>query len=110
MDDLPNAVLTIAGPDEWGLEAQWRQRTHERGRVVFPGMVSGDEKADLLARADLFCLPSTAEGFSNAVLEALASATAVMLSPQCNFPEVESANAGVVVDADAGRMAAAMRA
>jgi glycosyltransferase involved in cell wall biosynthesis len=108
MDEFPDAVLMIAGPDEWELEAQWRERA-PHGRVFFPGMIGGEEKADVLARADLFCLPSLAEGFSNAVLEALAGATAVMLSPECNFPEVEEAGAGVIVDAEAGAMAVAMR-
>jgi glycosyltransferase involved in cell wall biosynthesis len=103
----PDAVLVMAGPDEWKLEEQWRAAAGDlqRGRVFFPGMVAGHEKADLLARADLFSLPSIGEGFSIAVLEALASGTAVMLSPGCHFPEVEAAGAGVVVDADAGAMA-----
>jgi glycosyltransferase involved in cell wall biosynthesis len=111
-DTVPRAVLMIAGPDEWNLQERWRGRATRRdaaGRVIFPGMIDGDVKADVLARADLFCLPSVAEGFSNAALEALASATAVMLSPACNFPEVEHAHAGVIVEADAGRMATAIR-
>ena len=112
MDSAPRAVLMIAGPDEWDLQRRWRDRATRHGagdRVLFPGMLGGDVKADVLARADLFCLPSVAEGFSNAVLEALASATAVMLSPACNFPEVAQVHAGVIVEADAARMAAAMR-
>lgn len=107
MGQFPAARLIIAGPDEWSLEAQWRERAGDR--VVFPGMISGEVKADVLARADLFCLPSTAEGFSNAVLEALANGTAVMLSPQCHFPEVESAGAGMIVEAEVEPMAAKMR-
>ena len=111
MDDFPDSVLMIAGPDEWGLERQWQERARGliANRILFPGMIGGEEKADVLARADLFCLPSLAEGFSNAVLEALASATAVMLSPSCNFPEVERAEAGVIVDPDPARMEVAMR-
>jgi glycosyltransferase involved in cell wall biosynthesis len=110
MNDFPRAVLMIAGPDEWGLEKEWRTRIPAGGRVLFPGMLGGEEKADVLARADLFCLPSLAEGFSMAVLEALASSTAVMLSPTCNFPEVESAKAGIIVDAEVERMVPAIRA
>jgi glycosyltransferase involved in cell wall biosynthesis len=109
MSDFPDAVLMTAGPDEWGLEQQWRARVPAGNRVIFPGMISGEQKADVLARADLFCLPSVAEGFSNAVLEALASSTAVMLSPRCNFPEVESAKAGVIVNAEIEPMVCAMR-
>lgn len=112
MEGFPRAVLMIAGPDEWGLERRWRERVARDAvgnRILFPGMIGGDDKADVLARADLFCLPSMAEGFSNAVLEALASSTAVMLSPACNVPEVEQAHAGVIVEADPEQMAAAMR-
>ncbi|MEA2235585.1 MAG: hypothetical protein QOC81_309 [Thermoanaerobaculia bacterium] len=111
MDDFPDAVLMIAGPDEWGSETAWRERARDvlGDRVFFAGMIGGEEKADVLARADLFSLPSLAEGFSNAVLEALASATAVMLSPECNFPEVEEAGAGVIVNTDAEKMADALR-
>ncbi len=110
-DRCPNAVLVMAGPDEWGVEGRYREKVRSAGlgeRVVFPGMVSGEDKLDLLARADLFCLPSKAEGFSMAVLEALASATPVLLSPGCHFPEVEAAGAGRISPADPSAMASAM--
>ena len=107
---FPNTILMMAGPDEWRLEPQWRERL--RGvladRVIFPGMLTGDEKEDVLARADLFSLPSAGEGFSMAALEALAHGTAVMLSPGCHFPEVEQAGAGLVVPAEPRAMAAAL--
>ena len=110
-DRVPSAVLVMAGPDEFGLEQQMRVRVEERGlagRVVFTGMVSGEDKLDLLARADLFCLPSDAEGFSIAILEALASGTAVLISPGCHFPEVQTAGAGVVAAPTSSAFAAAM--
>jgi glycosyltransferase involved in cell wall biosynthesis len=70
--------------------------------------VTGQAKRDLLARADLFCLPSDGEGFSMAVLEALASATPVLLSRGCHFPEAEAAGAGRVVDATPHDLAEAL--
>lgn len=97
----PKAVLVMAGPDEWGMMETLRARAASAGladRVVFPGLVQDERKVDLLARADLFCLPSVAEGFSMAVLEAMASRTAVLLSPGCYFPDVQSAGAGRVCD------------
>lgn len=108
---LPNAVLVMAGPDEWGCERKFQQTVSQAGlqdRVIFPGMVSGEAKLDLLARADLFCLPSDAEGFSMAVLEALASGTPVLLSPGCHFPEVETAGVGRVVSPTSKALAQAM--
>jgi glycosyltransferase involved in cell wall biosynthesis len=107
----PDAILVLAGPDEWGLQDRFRDRVRSAGlgaRVRFPGMVAGTEKLDLLARANLFSLPSDGEGFSMAVLEALAAETAVLLSPGCHFPEVETEGAGLVAAADANALGAAL--
>ena len=109
----PEALLVVAGPDEWGLEGRLRARIRQAGlcqRVVFPGMVSGEDKLNWLARADIFLRPSEAEGFSVAVLEALASSTAVLLSPACHFPEVEAAGAGRVVSSEPTALGAALAA
>lgn len=105
---FPETVLVIAGPDERGLERRLRDLVREAGvttRVVFPGMVGGIEKRDLLARADLFCLPSEGEGFSMAVLEALASATPVLLSAGCHFPEAQAAGVGRIAPTEPGALA-----
>lgn len=107
----PHAVLVMAGPDEWGLQPAWSAQAAAAGPasgVLFTGMLTGPEKDDMLARADLFALPSVGEGFSMAVLEALAARTAVMLSPGCNFPEVDEAGGGVTVPAAADAMADAL--
>jgi glycosyltransferase involved in cell wall biosynthesis len=101
----------MAGPDEFGLAEGFRVRVGALGlqdRVLFTGMVQGGDKLDLLARADVFCLPSDAEGFSIAVLEALASGTAVLLSPGCHFPQVVSDRCGEVVTPESGAIAAAL--
>jgi glycosyltransferase involved in cell wall biosynthesis len=98
-----HAKLVLAGPDEFGLRSRLESIVNESGlrsRVVFPGMVTGEQKRSLLARADLFCLPSDAEGFSIAILEALASETPVLISPRCHFPAVAAAGAGVIVEND----------
>ena len=108
---VPEAVLVMAGPDEWGLQATWAARAsaaRSASRVLFTGMLTGDTKADMLARADVFALPSIGEGFSMAALEALAAQTAVILSPGCHFPEVQEAGAGVIVPAEATAMADAL--
>jgi glycosyltransferase involved in cell wall biosynthesis len=97
----PSAHLVMAGPDEFEMERSLRQRLAGRdlaGRIHFPGMVTGDRKLDLLARADLFGLPSDAEGLSMSMLESLASGTAVLISPGCHFPAAVAAGAGVEVD------------
>jgi glycosyltransferase involved in cell wall biosynthesis len=110
-NEFPKARLVMAGPDEWGIVEKFRQEIVKAGignRVLFPGMVTGEAKQKLLARADLFCLPSDAEGFSVAVLEALANSTAVLLSPGCHFPEVEKTGAGRVVQPEVGALSKAL--
>jgi glycosyltransferase involved in cell wall biosynthesis len=98
-----NLRLVMAGPDEFGLINKFHQTIIDNNLqeyVIFPGMVLGDEKKKLLARADLFVLPSFSEGFSMAILEALASSTAVLISPQCNFNEIQDVDAGIVISND----------
>jgi len=108
---LPSAYLVIAGPDEWRSEAKLRARAQEGGwndRLVFTGMIEGEQKLDLLARAQLFVLPSDAEGFSVAVLEAMASGTALLLSPGCHFPEIVTAGAGLISETHPASLGSAL--
>jgi glycosyltransferase involved in cell wall biosynthesis len=110
--EFPQTTLVIAGPDEVGLQSRLEVQAAAAGlssRVRFPGMVTGDLKRRLLARADLFCLPSAAEGFSMAVLEALACGTPVLISEGCHFPDVERAGAGSVVRIDLDSLEGGLR-
>jgi glycosyltransferase involved in cell wall biosynthesis len=96
-----NLKLILAGPDQHNILEQLKNKIALAGagnNVCVPGMVTGELKCKLLARADLFCLPSLAEGFSIAVLEAMASATPVLITPECNFPDVEKEGAGWIVE------------
>jgi glycosyltransferase involved in cell wall biosynthesis len=97
----PDAVLILAGPDPVQMGARLRAIAHSAGladRVVLTGTVSGESKLDLLARADIFCLPSSSEGFSMAILEAMASYSALLITPGCCFPRLSSAGAGIEVE------------
>lgn len=107
----PDLYLVMAGYDQCNAEARWFSKARSEGyghRLIFTREVSGSEKEDLLERADLFSLPSRGEGLSMAMLEALAHGTAVMLSPECCFPEAERAGAGIVVERNLEKMIAAL--
>jgi glycosyltransferase involved in cell wall biosynthesis len=101
-NQFPDWHLVIAGPDG-GYLATARQLVsehHLNDRVTFTGMLEGDVKSAARAACELFVQPSFSEGFSMAILEALASAKPVLLTPGCNFPEAARAGAAVEVEAD----------
>lgn len=56
--------------------------------VNFKGWVTGDELEDLFKITDVLILPSWAEGFPNAVIEAMASGLAVIVSEVGNVPDI----------------------
>ena len=110
-DKYPDSVLVIAGPDEFGLIPSIQdslQKKNLEHRVFFPGMTTGELKRNLLARADLFVLPSYMEGFSMCVLEALGSAKPVIITQACHFPEVERENAGIIIKENLPELTAAL--
>ena len=77
--------------------------------VVFTGPVYGEVKRQLLAAADVFALPSYSEGFSVAVLEAAAAGLPVLLTRECNFPELAAAGAAVEISPEARAIETGLR-
>jgi glycosyltransferase involved in cell wall biosynthesis len=106
----PDVRLVVAGPDG-GARAEFEHRVSGHGlmeRVHLVGPLAGRAKWDALADAAGFCLPSRQEGFSMAILEALACRVPVVASAACHFPEVAEVGAGAVVPLDAESIAAAL--
>ncbi len=96
----PDIELVLAGPDYGELpviEKKLSQMT-AANRVQIPGSIYGDEKIGALHGASCFALTSLNEGFSVAILEALACGLPVVISENCYFPEVEEAEAGIVAN------------
>ncbi|HWS72296.1 MAG TPA: glycosyltransferase [Thermoanaerobaculia bacterium] len=99
---LPRARFVIAGNDEEHLVPKLRALAASRGvesRMEFRGALSAIERDALLARAAVFALPSHSENFGNVVLEALAMATPVVVTPEVGLAEeVQRAECGVVAN------------
>lgn len=85
----PEAVLILAGPDDGYQEiAETFLEEHSLGdRVRLVGMLTDSVKKAALADADLFVLPSYSEGFSIAVLEAMAAGVPALVSDRVGFGE-----------------------
>jgi phosphatidyl-myo-inositol alpha-mannosyltransferase len=64
------------------------------------GHLGDDELADRYRRAWVFCLPSTYEGFGVPYIEAMASGTAVVATPNPGAREVLHGGGGVIAEDD----------
>lgn len=95
----PDWILVIAGSDQLGhrSEVEGIASTLDlKDTVLFTGPLYGQLRLAALAAARIFVLPSFSEGFSMALLEALACHLPVLTTPGCNFPEVEEKQAGII--------------
>jgi glycosyltransferase involved in cell wall biosynthesis len=105
--DLPDVQLVIAGPDEGDTLSDLTELIRTLGidnRVTFTGLLRGPTKWSALAASTLFVLPSHSEGFSVSILEALGCGLPVLVSHNCNFPEITETACGWEIDADEGQL------
>jgi glycosyltransferase involved in cell wall biosynthesis len=103
----PDLHLLVAGKDD-GAWRPFTERIETLGladRVTYLGHVGGERARQVWAAADAFILPSYSEGFSMAVLEALACAMPCLITTACHFPELEIAQGALVVNPEAGELA-----
>jgi glycosyltransferase involved in cell wall biosynthesis len=94
----PEVKLVVAGPDD-GYRQTFVERIAQlkiEPHVHMVGALHGAMKYRAMVDAACFCLPSRQEGFSVAILEAMACASPVVISDECRFPEVQTGGAGFV--------------
>jgi len=99
--------LVIAGPnpeDYKRIIIQMLRAGNAMNHYTFTGMVTGREKLAILARADIFVLPSYSEVLGLSALEAMACGLPVVITKQCHFPEVEEKGAGKVINPESDEL------
>jgi glycosyltransferase involved in cell wall biosynthesis len=108
---FPELHVLLAGNDDGAL-APFRDRCECLGisdRVSRVGHVSGEQARMVWAAADAFVLPSYSEGFSMAILEALACRLPALATTSCHFPELAAAEGGIVVEPTAEGVTSGLR-
>jgi glycosyltransferase involved in cell wall biosynthesis len=81
-------ILVFAGNGEIAKAEKLSKELGIEKRVRFLGWVNGDEKDKIFREASIFCLPSYAEGFPMAVLDAWAYGIPVVTTPVGGIPDI----------------------
>jgi glycosyltransferase involved in cell wall biosynthesis len=104
MRHIPDAYLAIVGNDENHYRPVLDELAAAHGisdRVFFTGPLYGYDKNSLLKHASVLVLPSYSENFGIIVLEAMAAACPVLVTPEVGAADiVREYRCGIVLDGD----------
>jgi glycosyltransferase involved in cell wall biosynthesis len=109
--DWADLHVVLAGNDDGALDT-FRSTVAAGGmadRFTHVGHVSGENARRVWGAADAFILPSYSEGFSMAILEALAARLPVIATTACHFADLARSEAGIVVEPNAPAVVHALR-
>lgn len=87
-NEFPDWKVVFAGNGEIDLATKLSETLNISGNVIFKGWISGKEKEELFYSSSIFCLPSYAEGFPMAVLDAWAYGMPVVTTPVGGLPDI----------------------
>ncbi|HVY22536.1 MAG TPA: glycosyltransferase [Steroidobacteraceae bacterium] len=108
----PEFSLVLAGNDEEGYRAKLDKLADRLGvkqRIIFLGHVGDRYKWTLYRHARVFVLPSTSENFGNVVIEAMAMACPVVVTPGVGVADlVHRVQCGTVTDNEPAALARAV--
>jgi glycosyltransferase involved in cell wall biosynthesis len=100
LEEFPNTMLDVVG-DGTAL-SQFKNLAASLGlenHISFHGKVNHNQVLSLLRRADLFCFPTSSEGFPKVVVEALACGLPVVTTRVSVLPELIS-GCGILIEQD----------
>jgi len=103
LKEFPGAEFVFVGPDQSGFKSVLEARAKEleiSSHVHFTGMISDfTEKMQAYASCDVFCLPTSYEGTSQAIFEAMTQGKPVVATRTGGIPyQVEDGQDGYLVD------------
>jgi Glycosyltransferase len=99
LPDYPNATLDVVGGG--GALSEFEDlavKLGVRARVTLHGNVDHSTVIRRLQQADLFCFPTSSEGFPKVVLEALACGLPVLTTRVSVLPQLIGTGCGVLLD------------
>jgi glycosyltransferase involved in cell wall biosynthesis len=109
---ISDAALVIVGPDDRATHrrlADLADRLGTSADVLFKGAAFGQERANLLAAADIFVHPSRWEGVSLSVLAAAAAGKPCLITRAADpLGALEAADAAIIAGANVASLAAAL--
>lgn len=104
--------LVIAGPDNDGyikVVKEWISKAGIQDKVIFTGLIEGNDKFSAFQDADVFLLPSYSENFGITIVEAMLFESPVVISNKVNiWREIQDAGAGIVTNCNAYEVKSAM--
>ncbi|MEN8252844.1 MAG: glycosyltransferase [Patescibacteria group bacterium] len=96
---IANVFFVIAGSDSGYIdELKYQIKKYNLSKkVLLKGVCFGKEKSLLFKASDVFIYPSYLEGFSIGILEAASVGLPLIISNKCNFNELATHNAALIV-------------
>ncbi len=104
-------LLVLAGSGDREYKGQLCNLINSLGldkNILMTGFVGGDLKKSLFSASTCFVMPSLSEGFSMAILEAMAAGLPTIYTKKCNFPELAARDGGWEIDMEEGDLSDAV--
>lgn len=109
---IQNVKLVIAGGDDRGYIEKVKKMIADNGiadRIIFTGMIEGEQKEAAYRASDVFVMPSVSESFGMSAVEAMCAGVATILTEGVGIADdARRAHAAIVVKKEEGALADAI--